>query len=63
MPKIVDEFGIEIDEETRQALEDPKSGTLKKILEYFDKRKDAEKAKAAADELKIKKTEKPFWQF
>ena len=63
MSKIIDDFGIEIDEETKQALEDPKSGVLMKVLDYYSKRKKAEAEKEQAEKDKLKKTDKAFWQF
>ena len=60
-----DEFGIEVDDEVVAYMKDPKSGLLKKLLEYWDKRKVAEAAKAAADEKARKdkeKKDKPFWE-
>lgn len=51
----VDDLGIEVDPEVEKALADPKSGTLKKVFEYFSARKSKQ---AELDELKKKKEKK-----
>lgn len=60
MPK--DDLGIEFDEEVERALTDPKSNTLMKVLDYRDRRKDAERTKQAEeDAAKEKKEAKPWY--
>lgn len=60
MPK--DDLGIEFDEEVERALTDPKSGTLIKLLDYRERRKEAERKKQAEDEaVEAAKVVKPWY--
>ena len=64
MPKEpkVDDLGIEIDDEIEQLVADPKTGLMSKFLDYREKRKakEAEIAKAKADE-EVKKKKQSIW--
>jgi hypothetical protein len=52
-----DEFGIEYDDDVANVLNDPKFSVTAKLLDYRDKRKAAEAAKATQEENEKKKKE------